>query len=537
MAKDTLLALRGRIVTMDANDSVLNDGIVYIRNNCITAVARAKAAAPEGFDDVAVLDTRGTLYPGLIDLHNHLSYNALQLWNVPQCYSNRDDWARHPDYRRLISGPMNVLGQTKGYPEAIARYAECKSLLGGVTTSQGIALFSNSGIRRYYRGLLRNVEISDGPELPAADARIGDVVARDAAKFFTRLKKCSCLLLHLSEGTDPRAHDHFQALKLGGGKVAITSALAGIHCVALRRADFKLMARHGAAMVWSPLSNLLLYGQTADITAARAEKMLIGLGSDWSPSGSKNLLGEIKAAHACSQRSGNPLPARDIVAMATRNAARIVKWDQCIGTLEAGKRADLIVVRDAGGDPYLHLIRARETDITLVMIDGVRRCGLPRLMPTRRTGLEDWTVGRQQRRLDLRGADMDPLTAGLTLRTAATRLKKGLKTLKSLATTLENPRAGASGLRAGAAPHWFLELDHQEPAGLSIRPRFDNQPDAPVKVSTMLTGASAIPLSQLLGPLKLDPLGVVDDASFVKRLLAQANIPKPIRTTLRTLYG
>lgn len=534
MANDTLLALRGRIVTMDAKDTVLKEGVVYLRGNRIAAVCRARTPAPDGFDGVDVLDTKGTLYPGLIELHNHLSYNALQLWNVPQRYTNRDDWARHPDYRRLISGPMNVLGQTKGYPEAIARYAECKSLLGGVTTSQGIALFSNSGIRRYYRGLLRNVEISDGPELPAAAARIGDVVAADATRFLANLKKCSCLLLHLSEGTDKRAHDHFEALKLGGGKVAITNALAGIHCVALKRADFKLMTKHGAAMIWSPLSNLLLYGQTADIASAKAEKMLIGLGSDWSPSGSKNLLGELKAAYACSRQAGTLFSAKDIVAMATRNAARILKWEQGIGSLEAGKRADLVVVREADGDPYLHLIRARETDISLVVIDGVRRCGLPKLMPAKRSGLEDWKVGRQTRRLDLRGADMDPLTAGLTLRVAATRLKKGLKTLKSLARTLESPRTGAD-LRAGSAPRWFLELDHQEPPGLSIRPRFDSQPDAPAKVSAMLTGAAATPLSQLLGPLKLDPLCVVDDSSFVKRLLAQANLPKPIRATLGTL--
>ena len=535
MAKDILLALRGRIVTMDAKDTVLKDGIAYLRNSRIVAICHARAPAPEGFEDVDVLDTKGTLYPGLIDLHNHLSYNALPLWNVPQRYSNRDDWARHPDYRRLISGPMNVLGQSKGYPEAIARYSECKNLLGGVTTSQGIALFSNSGIRRYYRGLLRNVEISDGPDLPAARARIGDVVATDATKFLANLKKCSCMLLHLSEGTDTRALEHFKALKLGNGKVAITKALAGIHCVALKRADFKLMARHGGAMVWSPLSNLLLYGQTADIAAARAEKMLIGLGSDWSPSGSKNLLGELKAAYAHGKHASKPIPAKDIVAMATRNAARILKWDEGIGTLEAGKRADLIVVRGTGGDPYLHLIRARETDIALVMIDGLRRCGLPALMPGNRRGLEEWKIGRQKRLLDLRGVDMDPLTKGLGLRKAATRLHKGLKTLKSLAKKIENPRAGTADMRAGAAPRWFLELDHQEPPGLSIRPRFDGQSDAPVKTSLMLTGATATPLSQLLGPLRLDPLGVVDDSSFVKRLLAQANLPKPIRTTLRTL--
>jgi hypothetical protein len=50
------------------------------------------------------------------------------------------------------------------------------------------------------------------------------------------------------------------------------------------------------------------------------------------------------------------------------------------------------------------------------------------------------------------------------------------------------------------------------------------------------TGAVAVPLSQLLGPLRLDPLGVADDAGFVERLLAQANIPPPVRATLRTLH-
>lgn len=522
MAKDTLLALRGRVVTMDAKDTVLKDGVVYVRNNRIEKVQRAAAPAPEGFGDVAVLDTKGTLYPGLIDLHNHLSYNALPLWDVPQLYANRDDWARHPDYRRLISGPMNVLGQSKGYPEAIARYAECKSLLGGVTTSQGIALFSNAGIRRYYRGLLRNVEISDGDDLPAASARIGDVAPKDAKKFYTNLKKCSCLLLHLSEGTDERALAHFEALKLGGGKVAITGALAGIHCVALGRADFKLMARHDGTMVWSPLSNLLLYGQTADIKAAKAEKMLVGIGCDWSPSGSKNLLGELKAAWACNRVAGRPFKAKDIVAMATRNAARILKWEQGIGSIEAGKRADLLVVRDRGGDPCLHLVRAKETDIVLVMVDGVRRCGVPALMPASRRGLEKWKVGRQERLLDLRGADLDPLTKGLGLGKAAARLKKGLKSLKSLAKKIENPRTGALDPRAGAAPSWFLELDQPEPPPM---PMLDGR-----------TGAASVPLSQLLGPIDLDPLGVADDARFIERLLAQANIPKPVRTTLRTLH-
>jgi cytosine/adenosine deaminase-related metal-dependent hydrolase len=55
--------------------------------------------------------------------------------------------------------------------------------------------------------------------------------------------------------------------------------------------DFDVLAAHGSAMIWSPLSNLLLYGGTARIDAAQAAGVAIGLGSDWSPSGSKNLLG------------------------------------------------------------------------------------------------------------------------------------------------------------------------------------------------------------------------------------------------------
>ena len=81
---------------------------------------------------------------------------------------------------------------------------------------------------------------------------------------------------------------------------------AGIHCVALEPADFEVMAANGASMVWSPFSNLLLYGQTANVAAAVAASSAampfkIGIGSDWSPSGSKSLIGELKVARVDSE--------------------------------------------------------------------------------------------------------------------------------------------------------------------------------------------------------------------------------------------
>ena len=48
--------------------------------------------------------------------------------------------------------------------------------------------------------------------------------------------------------------------------------------------------------MWSPFSNLWLYGATTDVAAARARGLRLCLGSDWAPSGTKNLLGELKVA-------------------------------------------------------------------------------------------------------------------------------------------------------------------------------------------------------------------------------------------------
>src|SRR5204863_487088 len=124
------------------------------------------------FEGAAVVAVGGTIYPGLIELHNHLSYDALPLWAVPERYGNRDQWGsggrNARTYRRLISGPMSVLGGDAGLTAAVTRYVETKALIGGTTTSQGFALYSNQGITKYYSGEVRNVEQPLDARLPAA---------------------------------------------------------------------------------------------------------------------------------------------------------------------------------------------------------------------------------------------------------------------------------------------------------------------------------------------------------------------------------
>jgi 5-methylthioadenosine/S-adenosylhomocysteine deaminase len=262
----------------------------------------------------------GTAYPGLIELHNHLAYDALQLWQVPKTYTNRDQWGSgsNPQYRPLISGPMKLIGPDPELMPAVVRYVECKALVAGTTTNQGLEIFSNKGARRLYRGNIRNVEQTDGPDLPGAGTRIGDVDATDATQFLKTIKSKRCYILHLSEGTDQAARNHFLATW------ALADSFAGIHCAALKAEDFAVLAEHGASMVWSPLSNLLLYGQTADIKAAKDAGVKIGIGSDWSPSGSKNLLGELKVARLASHSDGDVFSDREILAMATTTAAQIL---------------------------------------------------------------------------------------------------------------------------------------------------------------------------------------------------------------------
>ena len=114
------------------------------------------------------------------------------------------------------------------------------------------------------------------PDLPEAQGRIPDLDAKDAKSFLARLKKeDSCFLLHLSEGvTDPAeplsaARKHFLALEVAPDEWALNEVFTGIHAAGLLPEDFDVLASHGSSMIWSPLSNLLLYGGTARVDAAR----------------------------------------------------------------------------------------------------------------------------------------------------------------------------------------------------------------------------------------------------------------------------
>ena len=156
--------------------------------------------------------------------------------------------------------------------------------------------------------------------------------------------------------------------------------------------------------------------------------------------------------------------------MATRTPASIVKWDGLVGSLEPGKRADLLII-DAPPDTdvYAGLIAARETAVQLVVIDGRAVVGEPALMSLLGAAGETLTVGDKPRVIDY--GPGDPKVPLVTYAEARTAMTDALQRLPHL---LADEAAGR-----GVGPHtlarpgspWRLALDEQLPTGFALRPR------------------------------------------------------------------
>jgi 5-methylthioadenosine/S-adenosylhomocysteine deaminase len=511
-----LTVLRGAVATLDPAGTIHRDAFVCIEGQLIKAVVPAGTALPPEFAGVAPVDSQGTIFPGLIELHNHLTYNELPLWTVPARYTNRNQWRlSEPTYNYDVAWPAKILGQNadKDYPRSIARFAECRALFGGVTTSQGIGTVSTSGQRGFYQSLVRVVEGPLDPAWPPAkDQTLDFSTPQISSELEPALQRGAPFIYHLAEGTDADAHQRFLDLQYQPGSWAIAPDLITIHCVGCAAADFAHLAS-AAGMVWSPLSNLLLYGQTADVAAAKHAGVSIALGSDWSPSGTKNLLGELKIAKIVSDQASGLFTNEELVRMVTSTPARMVQWDRYVGSVEAGKAADLLVLAGTAADPYGALITASEADIRLVMIGGQVRLGETHLVTPNAGAQEAVTIGGKAYTLDL-NISADPLT-GMSFAAAVSKLQYGLANMPQLGADFG--AAHALLLNKNAAPSWTLELD------------LDWTPSE-TRAHLLAAGAGIDPSK--LHAMALEPAKAVDDPAFIGKLKANPNLPAPVKAAL-----
>jgi 5-methylthioadenosine/S-adenosylhomocysteine deaminase len=175
--------------------------------------------------------------------------------------------------------------------------------------------------------------------------------------------------VHLAEGRSDNELSCNEFAKLTELK-ALTPGTVVIHGTALARDQLAELRDAGAKLVWSPQSNLRLYGETTKAADALELGLPVGLGADWLPSGSTSLLAELKVARRCLAEQGHEPEAAELVRMVTSDAARIAGLEERLGRLEEGRPADLVVFERREADPYENVVEADPSWVELVMIGG-----------------------------------------------------------------------------------------------------------------------------------------------------------------------
>ncbi|HEX2027449.1 MAG TPA: amidohydrolase family protein [Nitriliruptorales bacterium] len=354
-------ALRGCVLTPDR---VVDDGWVVVGEGRVVEVSDRR---PVG---LRTIDTGGVVLPGLIDLHGHPEYNVFAAWEPPREYANRYQWRRSREYAAVIKAPWRTLTQTTDEQPSLlrtlTRYAEARAMVGGVTALQGA-----SG--RYpdpHESLVRNVDRyilgqQPGRSMVDLDRARPEELARTRQRIDDG--QIRALYVHLAEGTDEASRREFEQLIEVG---LLTGATVIIHGTALTDRQLGDVKDAGAKLVWSPQSNLRLYGQTTAVARALRLGIPVGLGADWLPSGSPSLLEEIQVARRILNQQGSRVGAKRLVGMVTSQAARIAGLYPQLGTLRPGTPADLLVLQRHHADPWESVVSSDRRSVELVTIGG-----------------------------------------------------------------------------------------------------------------------------------------------------------------------
>jgi 5-methylthioadenosine/S-adenosylhomocysteine deaminase len=410
-----LLVVNARVVTMDDKFSLFFPGAVAVKDGKILGVGPSadlsKRYSARATEDVG----GGIVMPGLVNTHTHAAMTLLR--------GIADDL---PLEKWLTEHIFPAEGKNVS-PEFVydgTLLAALEMIEGGTTTFADMYYFESDAARAVDRAGLRAVlgetfidfPVPDHKDLPATLAFMADFVKRWkghpritpavaphstytcsketllAARDFA-LSEGIPILIHLREtkkelaepkgsaGESPVLHlasIGFFDPSARGARVPIVAA----HGVWMDERDRALVRQYGVAVSHNPESNMKLGSGIADVTAWEREGLVWGLGTD-GPAGSNNDLNMFEAMDFAgklakvSKEDPTVLPARVLVAAATRGGAQALGLAAKIGSLEPGKRADLIVVNVRNAhvepfeDPYSALVySAKASDVTDVWVDG-----------------------------------------------------------------------------------------------------------------------------------------------------------------------
>lgn len=360
---------------------------------------------PNVAKDSEFIYTNGYIFPGLIDLHTHLTYNILPLWeNAQGQFQNRFEWRDDPSYKEKIRAPYRAISCKETDPQfykGLLLFDELQAISGGTTLIQESQELDKETQELSKRMVVRGTDYPEDLELEN-EKRIISVIdlfekrvkqppkPKPALNRFASMREkneIQAFIPHLAEGRTGFLRDHpyddysrkeFEAFMshelFSDPKNSPKPPVALIHASGMDPNNddhIGFLKRWNMGIVWSPTSNLLLYGDTLDVETLLKNKIRIALGSDWSPSGSKHVLDEARLAKFYLNTIGAEISDEEIFKMTTLNPAQMIGHPK-LGAIESGYLADLFILDDPFPtlDPLESFFKTNVEYISLVMIRG-----------------------------------------------------------------------------------------------------------------------------------------------------------------------
>ena len=342
------------------------------------------ARSPVGCDCAAkatehnvVVCAKAVVSPGLIDAHNHVGWLNGRPWVAAEAKVNPAvRWEHRHDWRKGKRGnpKVNVSGGGANFDQKA--FGELRYVLTG-----GTSIFGSGDLSGLMRDLDATGKGDNGLGQPGArydTFPLGDSSGTqlDSGCGYGKVPStpnADAWVPHVAEGIDAAARNEFLCLtnQGQGAKDSVASNVALIHGTGLNGTDLALMAAKGAKLIWSPRSNVSLYGDTARVVAAHRVGVSIGLGVDWLPSGSMNMVRELAcAAYLNDNHWGGYFTDWQLWEMATIGAARALAMDDAVGALIVGHAGDIAVFKRDDDSYHRAIIDANPGDTLLVLKGG-----------------------------------------------------------------------------------------------------------------------------------------------------------------------
>lgn len=399
-----LIITNAHVVTMNDRREVFDGGAVVIRGSDIVAVGPASVA--DGYAAATTIDARGGIVmPGLVNTHTHVPMTVFR--GLGDDVPDRLRKLIFPLEKALIDRELVYWGGLHGMVEMIE---------GGVTTFVDMYYFEDevakAAVKIGMRGVLGETILDfpapDAPEpyggleyaktfaagyrshplimpalAPHAPYSLDEAHLRQVAREADALDLP--VLIHVAEMTDEvetlrkvrnqTPVEYLDAIGLLGPRVVAA------HGIFVNDTDIQLLKQRDVGVAHAVVSNAKSAKGVAPAAKMFAEGLRVGLATDGAMSGNTldiiGQLGYVAKIHKLDSRNRNAMPAVDVVEMATRGGARALHMEDRIGSLEVGKRADLIVLDgDATAmipryDVYSALVYAASPkDVTSTIVHG-----------------------------------------------------------------------------------------------------------------------------------------------------------------------